>query len=387
MQEVKGEGPCRFPDRKQQEGIIMNLTDSKKKLALSGGVCGLVAACLAYFGNPANMAFCIACFIRDTAGALGLHQTETVQYARPEIIGLVLGAFLISAATKEYRSMAGSSPMTRFVLGMILAIGSLVFLGCPLRMIIRMSAGDLNAWVALIGFILGVGTGVIALKKGFSLGRAHMTNRASGGVLPVLMLGILVLALATTLLKSSQSGPGSMHAPIFLSLAGGLIFGVFAQKSRMCFAGSIRDVILMRNFDLLTIIGGFFVVMLIFNAATGRFIPAFDTPGIIAHSQHLWNILGMYAVGFAAVLAGGCPLRQLILAGQGSSDSAVTVLGMFIGAAMAHNFGLAASATALNAETQEVTAGAVPPAGQVAVVICIIVCFVIAFTNRRSEGR
>ena len=39
---------------------------------------------------------------------------------------------------------------------------------------IRMSAGDLNAWVALIGFALGVATGVFALKKGFSLGRAHV---------------------------------------------------------------------------------------------------------------------------------------------------------------------------------------------------------------------
>lgn len=365
----------------------MNLSDSKKKLALAGVICGVVAACLAWFGNPANMAFCIACFIRDTAGALGLHSAETVQYARPEIIGLVLGAFIISVATKEYRSTAGSSPMVRFVLGMILAIGSLVFLGCPLRMIIRMSAGDLNAWVALIGFILGVGTGVFALKKGFSLGRAHLTNRVSGGILPALMLGVLILALGSSLLKSSTSGPGSMHAPILLSLAGGLIFGAVAQKSRMCFAGSIRDVILMRNFDLLTIIGGFFVVMLIFNIATGRFVPAFDTPGVIAHSEHLWNILGMYAVGFAAVLAGGCPLRQLILAGQGSSDSAVTVLGMFAGAATAHNFGLAASGTALDAETQELVAGTVPMNGKVAVILCIIVCFVIAFMNKRSEGK
>lgn len=365
----------------------MNLSDSKKKLALAGIICGLVAACLAYFGNPANMAFCIACFIRDTAGSLGLHSAEAVQYARPEIIGLVLGAFLISVATKEYRSMAGSSPAVRFVLGMIIVIGSLVFLGCPLRMIIRMSAGDLNAWIALIGFILGVGTGVFALKKGFSLGRAHMTNRMSGAVLPVLMAGILVLALATALLKSSQSGPGSMHAPIIISLAGGLIFGAAAQKSRMCFAGSIRDVILMKNFDLLTIIGAFFVVMLIFNIATGRFILAFDTPGIIAHSDHLWNILGMYAVGFAAVLAGGCPLRQLILAGQGSSDSAVTVIGMFVGAALAHNLGLAGSATAVNAETQEIMAGSVPFNGKVAVIICIIVCFIIAFGNKRSEGK
>ncbi len=42
--------------------------------------------------------------------------------------------------------------MIRFVLGMIIMIGSLAILGCPLRMVLRMSAGDLNAWVALIGF-------------------------------------------------------------------------------------------------------------------------------------------------------------------------------------------------------------------------------------------
>ena len=363
----------------------MNLSDSKKKLAIAGAVCGLVAACLAYFGNPANMAICIACFIRDTAGALGMHQAEAVQYARPEIIGLVLGAFIISVLTKEYRSTAGSSPMTRFILGMVIMIGSLVFLGCPLRMVIRMSAGDLNAWVALIGFILGVGTGVFALKKGFSLGRAHVTNKMSGAVLPALMFGVLILAAATTLLKASEAGPGSMHAPIILSLLGGLVFGAMAQKSRMCFAGGIRDVILMRNFDLLTVIGGLFVVMLIFNIASGRFVLGFNTPGVIAHSEHLWNILGMYTVGFAAVLAGGCPLRQLILAGQGSSDSAVTVLGMFAGAAACHNFGLAASGTALNAETKELVNGAVPFNGKAAVIICIAVCFIIAITNRRKD--
>ena len=96
-----------------------------------------------------------------------MHQAAVVQYARPEIIGIVVGAFVISAATKEYRSTAGSSPMTRFVLGIAIMIGSLVFLGCPLRMVLRMSAGDLNAYVALIGFILGIATGIVALKKRF----------------------------------------------------------------------------------------------------------------------------------------------------------------------------------------------------------------------------
>ena len=365
----------------------MNFTDSKKKLLICGAACGIIAAALAYFGNPANMAFCIACFVRDIAGAMGMHQAAAVQYVRPEVIGLVIGAFIISVATKEYRSTAGSSPMIRFILGIVIMIGSLVFLGCPLRMVIRMSAGDLNAWVALIGFVLGVGTGTLALKKGFTLGRAYETNYGSGVVLPAIMAGIMILAVFTTVMKFSESGPGSMHAPIILSLIGGLLFGAIAQKSRMCFAGSIRDVILMKNFDLFSVIFGVFLVMLVYNLATENFVLGFDTPGIIAHSEHIWNILGMYAVGFAAVLAGGCPLRQLILAGQGSSDAAVTVLGLFFGAAMAHNFGLAASGTMLDPETKEVIAGAVPTNGKIAVVICIIVCFIIGFTNKRKEGK
>lgn len=365
----------------------MNFADSKKKLALAGVICGLVAACLAYFGNPANMAFCIACFIRDMAGSLGMHQAAVVQYARPEIVGLVLGSFIIALATKEYRSTAGSSPMIRFVLGIIIMIGSLVFLGCPLRMVLRMSAGDLNAWVALIGFVGGVATGAFALKKGFSLGRAHETHAVSGAILPALMVGVFLLMTCTSLLIFSESGPGSVHAPIIMSLVGGLIFGAVAQKSRMCFAGGIRDVILVKNFDLLTIIGGLFVVMLIYNVAMGKFVLGFTTPGIIAHPEHLWNILGMYAVGFAAVLAGGCPLRQLILAGQGSSDAAVTVLGLFVGAALCHNLKLASSGTAMNAETKELVLGAVTTNGKVAVIICIIVLFVIGFTCKRETAK
>lgn len=276
-----------------------------------------------------------------------MHQAAVVQYVRPEIIGIVIGAFGISVATKEYRSTAGSSPMVRFV--------------------------------------LGIATGIAALKKGFSLGRAYETNKMSGAVLLILMAGIFVLAVGTSLLVTSTEGPGSKHAPIAIALIGGLLFGAFAQKSRMCFAGSIRDIILMKNFDLFSVIGGLFVVMLVYNIATGNFIPSFTTPGIIAHADHVWNILGMYAVGFAATLAGGCPLRQLVLAGQGSSDAAVTVIGMFVGAALCHNLGLASSGTALNAEGALV-AGAATPAGKIACIICIVVQFVIAFAGNKRKA-
>lgn len=209
-------------------------------------------------------------------------------------------------------------------------------------MVLRMSAGDLNAYVALIGFAGGVATGSCFLKKGFSLGRAYETKSLSGAVLPVLLAALLVIGVATGAYAASTEGPGSKHAPLLLALVVALVIGALAQKSRMCFAGSIRDVILMKNFDLLSIIATLFAVMTIYNIATGNFHLSFSGQPI-AHSQHLWNILGMYVVGFAAVLAGGCPLRQLILAGQGSSDSAVTFLGMLLGAAFAHNFNLVAA--------------------------------------------
>lgn len=351
----------------------MKELSTRTKLAAAGLAAGVIAVILAMAGNPANMAICVACFIRDTAGAMKFHTAAVVQYARPEIVGIIIGAFLISIMTKEYRSSAGSSPMIRFLLGMAIMIGSLIFLGCPLRMVIRMSAGDLNAYVALIGFTLGVASGTAALKKGFSLGRAYETKAVSGMVLPAVMAGILILSVGTSLFAVSEKGPGSMHAPVLIALGGGLAFGALAQKSRMCFAGSIRDVILMKNFDLISVIGGLFVIMLVYNLISGNFNLSFAGQPV-AHAEHFWNAAGMYAVGFAAVLAGGCPLRQLVLAGQGSSDAAVTFLGLFVGAAICHNFGLAASGdgTTLN--------------GRIACIICIIAILSIAAAGCRKKN-
>ena len=170
----------------------------------------------------------------------------------------------------------------------------------------------------------------------------------------------------------------------------------------------------MKNFDLLTIVGGIFVVMVIYNIATGNFNLSF-TGQPVAHAQHIWNILGMYAVGFAAVLAGGCPLRQLILAGQGSSDSAVTVAGMFVGAALCHlrqlvlagqgssdsavtflglfvgaafchNFGLAGVAAAAATADAPAVAGGPGINGQVAVIACIVILFIIGFMPKNKKN-
>ncbi|MFR6395121.1 MAG: hypothetical protein ACLUNQ_08620 [Oscillospiraceae bacterium] len=69
-------------------------------VVIAGAVVGLAAVVLTHLGNPANMGFCIACFLRDITGAVGMHGAAKVQYVRPEIIGLVLGAFIMSVASK-----------------------------------------------------------------------------------------------------------------------------------------------------------------------------------------------------------------------------------------------------------------------------------------------
>ena len=93
-------------------------------IILSGLIVGAVAVMLVAFGNPANMGFCIACFLRDIAGGVGLHRAEVVQYIRPEIIGLVLGAMVMALAGKEFKVRGGSSPMIRFVLGFCVMVGA-----------------------------------------------------------------------------------------------------------------------------------------------------------------------------------------------------------------------------------------------------------------------
>ena len=151
---------------------------------ITGVLVGVAALVLTKLGNPANMGFCIACFERDIAGAVGLHSAAKVQYVRPEIIGLVLGAFIMALAGKEFRPQAGSSPATRFVLGAFVMIGALVFLGCPLRMVLRMGGGDLNALVGLAGFVIGIVIGILFLKRGFSLKRSYPAKLVEGTTLP-----------------------------------------------------------------------------------------------------------------------------------------------------------------------------------------------------------
>jgi uncharacterized protein len=342
---------------------------------------GVFATLLQKWGNPANMGVCVACFERDIAGALGVHRAAVVQYMRPEIIGFVLGALIAAYVFKEFRARAGSAPIVRFVLGVFAMIGALVFLGCPWRALLRLTGGDGNAIFGLFGLIVGIWIGTRFLKAGYDLGRTQKTYTSVGWLLPLTMLGFLTLMLIhpqiegegkSGILFYSVKGPGSMHAPLLVSLVVGLAVGFLAQRSRFCTMGAFRDLILFRQSHLFLGIIGLAVAAFVTNLLLGQFHPGFAKQPV-AHTMQLWNFSGMVLAGLAFTLAGGCPGRQLFMAGEGDGDAAVFVLGMIFGAGFAHNFGLASSPNGIG------------PNGIAAVIVGLLVCLFIGSTMRKTE--
>jgi YedE family putative selenium metabolism protein len=359
---------------------IKNIFATRWGIISVGAFIGVFAPLLQKWGNPANMGICVACFERDIAGALGLHRAAVVQYMRPEIIGFVLGSLIAAYAFKEFRSRAGSAPIVRFVLGAFAMIGALVFLGCPWRAMLRFAGGDGNAIFGLLGLIGGIWVGTLFLKGGYNLGRSQKTHTSVGWLLPLVMLGFLVLMFIfpqveaqdkSGVLFYSLKGPGSMHAPLFVSLGIGLFVGFLAQRSRFCTMGAIRDFVLFRQNHLLLGAIALVVVAFIVNLMLGQFHPGFVKQPV-AHTMSLWNFGGMVLGGLAFALAGGCPGRQLFLAGEGDGDAAIFVLGMIVGAGFSHNFGLASSPAGVG------------PYGVTAVIIGLLTCLFIGFTMRKE---
>ncbi|MHC4917849.1 MAG: YedE family putative selenium transporter [Planctomycetota bacterium] len=305
-----------------------------------GLLIGGLAATLQKLGNPANMGVCVACFTRDIAGSLGLQ--NKLQYLRPEIPAFCLGAFIAALIFREFRPRTGSAPIIRFILGMFAMIGALIFLGCPWRAILRLAGGDWNAILGIAGLGVGIAVGVQFLKIGFSLGRSYPSRAVAGLAIPFVMLALLLLAIFYP--QFGEEGNAALYrspnipfAPVWASIVAGLVIGFLAQRTRFCIVGGLRDLILMRDFHLLSGVAAFLVAAFVMNLIYRQFNPGFEGQPA-AHTVHWLNFAGMALAGLAFTLAGGCPGRQVFLSGEGDGDAALFVLGMLTGAAVSHNF-------------------------------------------------
>jgi hypothetical protein len=368
---------------------------------------GAVAAWLVSQGNPGNMGLCVACFNRDIVGFfLGkwTNQAATA-YIRPEIIGIILGALGAALVTREFRPRGGSATLLRFVLGFIFMSSALVFLGCTVRAWVRLGGGDLTALWGILGIVIGVAVGVVFLRSGYNLGRARSMPTWAGWLMPAIAIVLLAFALVASYgtkpewatltvangravvpgkvvvvpegdglkvvkpadakivegavvagdgtvladaetVKASKPMPGGKRAPLFISLAAGLAIGAVAQRSRFCSVGGIRDAILVRRFDLLFGVIGLVIGATVVNLVLGQYNLGF-TGQPVAHNDALGNIAAMVVAALAAVMLGGCPMRQMIMGSEGDLDGAAAALGMFAGAGFTHWANIASSPAGL----------------------------------------
>ncbi|MBP3224386.1 MAG: YedE-related selenium metabolism membrane protein [Campylobacter sp.] len=319
---------------------------------ISGALLGLGGAALVHYGNPANMGVCAACFLRDTAGALGFHRAAVVQYIRPEIIGLIIGGFIASLISGEYRTLSASSPFTRFILGIFAMIGCLVFLGCPWRAFLRLGGGDMSAIAGVVGLFAGVACGRFFKASGYETERENELSKPLGAM--PLIIGILLLLALISGVKfgengaifSSTSGPGSQHAPIFISLIVAIIIGAAMQRSKFCSVGALSRTF-NGDFSMFWGIVAVIVSASIANLAFGQYKFGFEAQPI-AHNEFIWNFAGMALAGLCFSLCEGCPGKHLVQAGSGNLNSAIFIAGMACGGAIAHNFSLASSAKGIS---------------------------------------
>lgn len=343
---------------------MKNFFSTRIGIIVVGAIIGILAALLQKFGNPANMGICVACFARDTAGALGFHNAGNLQYVRPELVGIIIGSLLMALSFKEFKPRGGSATIIRFFLGVFAVIGALVFLGCPWRASLRLAGGDWNAILGFAGLILGIFIGTLFIKKGYNLGRSrNIDKKLVGWAFPAFMSILLILVLINFKKISFGNPP---HAALWISFFFAIVIGALAQRSRFCTVGAFRDLIMIKETYLLSGLGTFIVTAFIMNLILGQFKPGFAGQAA-AHTMHLWNFLGMLLAGLAFTLAGGCPGRQLIMAGEGDNDAAVFFMGLIVGAGIAHNFGLTSSGKGIG------------EFGAIGTIIGIIFCLIIGF--------
>ena len=293
-------------------------------------------------GNPEYMGICISCYISHLSGSLGLHSNTFSQFPRPELIGILLGSYIFSLIRKQHHPYSTGDFLIRFIIGFSLMVGAVVFVGCPLRALFRISFGDFSALIGISGLITGVWFGTGFEKAGFYLkGKIHTEKEKESWVLPVVaVLFFIGLALGGVGLQLSEKGTGAVYAPIFLTLMFGAIVGALGQRSRFCTVAGIKNFIIGRDIHLLIGIGVLIFSATSMNLLLGKYMAGFlYYPG--TNTAYVWDFISMFLVGIGAAFLDGCPFRIIVRAGQGDTDSVPVLMGMILAGGMTQTLNIA----------------------------------------------
>lgn len=141
----------------------------------------------------------------------------------------------------------------------------------------------------------------------------------------------------------------AIYAVPVVTLMLGLLIGYLAQRSGYCSIGGFRDYFLFRHTRILSgfltlIVASFFGYLLFwfltpaamehfFWAATSNpWSPVPGAPsGLVPAAYLIFAVIPGFFVGFICVLLGGCPIRQTVMASEGSYKAGFFFLGMCVG--------------------------------------------------------
>jgi len=206
--------------------------------------------------------------------------------------------------------------VTRFFFGMWMAIGALVFLGCPFRMLQRIGGGDMNAVIGAAGFLgasasatSSSGAATPSAARRWSRRRRPRRPRGRRDRPPPLR-------------RPHAQGPAAgldrrpAHAGWLAALAIAGFAGVALSATGFCAVSAARQVFLKRKRMLLAallLVAGYAAVAL----ATGGFRGA-SGASRSPHRDVAWNLLAMVSSGSPAS-SPEAAVRQMVMAGEGTA--------------------------------------------------------------------
>jgi hypothetical protein len=219
-------------------------------------------------------------------------------------------------------------------------------------------------------------------RRGYSLGKTSEVSLPIGLLGPIALIAPLIawwfgVGLAGPSL-GADAATGPARAPWMLALSLSLLAGGVLSATGFCAISAARSVFGGSRWMLLAAFA-FVVGYAIAAMVTGRFHTGFDGQPI-AHADWLCNALALALVGACGAFAGGCPVRQIVMAGEGNGDAMVGCAGLMFGAAIAHNFGIASTAASASA------AGGASTNGAIAVVVLLALVIVYAASVSRRAA-
>jgi len=118
-----------------------------------------------------------------------------------------------------------------------------------------------------------------------------------------------------------------MNPLIFLGVPIGLAFGFALQRGRFCMNSAFRDIIVLKEYNLLKAVGLAILIQMVGFAAL-------DMAGVITISPNtfFWgaNMLGGFVFGIGMVVAGGCASGVTYRFGEGMVGAMSAVLGVIL---------------------------------------------------------